>query len=119
MDKIEKKYICKGEGFISIETQTTKNDEKEKKNAIFVFRNVFGGLIFEGFFNETINKIDLYEKNQKYITNFVILMNDKNNNLFMAQCKIPFNNKEDSQSFVDIYKETIKYINNEIKQFSK
>ena len=118
LDKIEKKYICKGEGFISIETMTTKKEEKEKKDAIIVFRNNIGGLIFEGFLNEKINNINFYEKKGYFIVNFVFLMNDKNNNLYMTQCKIPFNNSEDSKAFVDIYNETIKYINLEINQFS-
>jgi hypothetical protein len=119
LDKIEKKYICKGEGFISLETKTTKKNEEEKKDAVFVFRNNIGGLIFEGFLNDKINSIDTYEKKGKFFVNLVFLMNDKDNKLNLAQCKIPFNNEEDSKYFVVIYNEAIKYIKNEIKHFSK
>ena len=118
-DKIEKKYNCKGDGFISFETQTTKKNEVEKKDAVFVFRNNFGGLLFEGFLNDKINSIDTYEKKGKFIVHFVFLMNDKDNKLNLAHCKIPFNSEEDSKYFMDIYNEAIKYIKNEIKHFSK
>lgn len=118
-DKNEKKYISKEEGFISIETQTTKKDENENKTAVFIFRNNIGGLIIEGFLNDKINKIDSYEKNGKHVANFVMLMNDKDNKISMTQCKVPFNNKEDSEKFVNIYNEAIKYIKKEIKEFSK
>lgn len=69
-------------------------------------------MIFKEFFNEGINKIDSYGKNKKYITNFDILKNGNNDNLFIVQCKIPFNNKDYFQSFVNRYKGIIKYINN-------
>lgn len=118
-DKNEKKYICKEEGFISIETQTTKKDENESKTAVFIFRNNIGGLIIEGFLNDKINKIDSYEKNGKHVAKFVFLMNDKDNKISMTQCKVPFNNKEDLEKFVNIYNEAIKYIKKEIKEFSK
>ncbi len=117
LDKDEKKYLNKGEGFISIETQTTKKEENENKSAVFIFRNNIGGLLFEGFLNEKINKINSYEKNGKHIAQFVILMNDKKNNISMTHCKVPFNNKEDSDKFVKIYNESIQYIKKEIKEF--
>ena len=119
LNKVEKKYICKGEGYISIETQTTKNEEKEKKDVVFVFRNNIGRMIFEGFLNEKINSIDSYEKNGKFIVHFVFLINDEKNNLNLEHCKIPFNKEEDSKYFMEIYNDAIKYIKNEIKQFSK
>jgi hypothetical protein len=118
LDKNDKKYINKGEGFISIETQTTKKEENENKSAVFIFRNNIGGLLFEGFLNEKINKINSYEKNGKHIAQFVFLMNDKDNKISMTQCKIPFNNKEDSEKFVKKYNESIQYIKKEIKEFS-
>ena len=118
-NKIEKKYMNKGEGFISIETMTTKKDDKEKKDGIFVLRNNIGGLILEGFLNEKINKFDSSEKNGKHFADFVFLINDKDNKLSLTQCKIPFNKKEDLESFHNVYDETIKYINLELKEFSK
>ena len=118
MDDIEKKFVSKGEGFASIETQTTREEKKEKKNAIFIFRNNIGNLIFEGFLNEKINKIENFEKNDKYIAQFVILMNDKKNKIYMTRSKIYFKNKDDLHEFTNIYNKAIKYINNELKDFS-
>lgn len=118
-DKEEKKYICKGEGFISIETMTTKNDDKEKKDGIVVMRNTIGGLIFEGFLNEKINKFESKEIKGKFLAIFILLMNDKNNNISMTYCKIPFNTKEDFEHFQKVYNETVKYLKLEIKEFSE
>ena len=118
-DKEEKKYICKGEGFISIETMTTKKDDKEKKDGIVVMRNTIGGLIFEGFLNEKINKFESKEIKGKFLAIFVLLKNDKDNNISMTYCKIPFNTKEDFEHFQKVYNETIKYLKLEIKEFSE
>ena len=118
-DKEEKKYICKGEGFISIETMTTKKDDKEKKDGIVVMRNTIGGLIFEGFLNEKINKFESKEIKGKFLAIFILLMNDKNNNISMTYCKIPFNTKEDFEHFQKVYNETVKYLKLEIKEFSE
>jgi len=118
-DKSEKKYICKGEGFISIETMTTKKDDKEKKDGIVVMRNTIGGLIFEGFLNEKINKFESKEVKGKFLAIFIVLMNDKNNNILMTHCKIPFNTKEDFDNFEKVYNETIKYLKLELKEFSE
>jgi hypothetical protein len=118
-DKVEKKYVCKGEGFISIETMTTKNDDKEKKDGIVVMRNTIGGLIFEGFLNEKINKFESKEIKGKFLVIFVLLMNDKENNISLTHCKIPFNTKEDFEHFQKVYNETIKYLKLEIKEFSE
>ena len=118
-DKEEKKYICKGEGFISIETMTTKNDDKEKKDGIVVMRNTIGGVIFEGFLNEKINKFESKEIKGKFLAIFILLMNDKKNNISMTYCKIPFNTKEDFEHFQKVYNETVKYLKLEIKEFSE
>lgn len=118
-DKEEKKYISKGEGFISIETMTTKKDDKEKKDGIVVLRNTFGGLMLEGFLNEKINKFESKEIKGKFLAIFVLLVNDKKNNISMTHCKIPFNTKEDFEHFQKVYNETIKYLKLEIKEFSE
>lgn len=118
-DKEEKKYICKGEGFISIETMTTKKDDKEKKDGIVVMRNTIGGLIFEGFLNEKINKFESKEIKGKFLAIFALLMNDKVNNISMTYCKIPFNTNEEFEHFQKVYNETIKYLKLEIKEFSE
>ena len=118
-DKVEKKYISKGEGFISIETMTTKKDDKERKDGIVVMRNTIGGLIFEGILNEKINKFESKNIKGKFLAIFAILLNNKVNNFSLTFCKIPFNTKEDFEHFQKVYNETIKYLKLEIKEFSE
>ena len=110
LDKKENKYFSKGNGYISIETC----DKDNKKIAVIMFRNNFGGLIFEGFLNKKINKFNSYEKNYKHVGHFVflrkIIKEDKSEDIEFTQCKIPFINKEDLEKFGEKYNEAIKFI---------
>ena len=118
-DKLRKTFISKGEGFIIIETQEKENEDKTKKRfARILYRNSIGGIIFQGIFNEQINKCVVSEKKLKHICLFVFVVQEENtNNLTYAQAKIPFTTEEEINKFVDKYKNTIKYIKNEIDDY--
>ena len=47
----------------------------------------------------------------------MIKQEDEKNNLSYAQAKIPFNTLEEVNKFAEKYKDTIKYIKNEIDEF--
>ena len=116
-DKILKTYVSKGEGFIIIETQENKEDKK--RFARIVYRNLIGGIIFQGILNEKINKCNPYEKKLKHICHIIFLMkeNDEKDNLVLAQAKIPFISQEEINKFEKKYNDSIKYIKNEIDNF--
>jgi hypothetical protein len=59
-DLEKKSFVSKGEGFIIIETQEDK--ENKKRFARIVYRNLIGGIIFQGILNDKINKCQPYEK---------------------------------------------------------
>ena len=126
-DKSQNKFISKGEGFIVIETQENKDDKK--RFARIVYRNLIGGIIFQGIFNDKIFKCNSYEKKLKHICHIFFLMKEiikvkddkekekEKENLMLAQAKILFVSQEEIKKFEMKYNETIKYIKNEIDNF--
>ena len=126
-DKSQNKFISKGEGFIVIETQENKEDKK--RFARIVYRNLIGGIIFQGIFNDKIYKCNSYEKKLKHICHIFFLMKEikakedekekekEKENLMLAQAKILFVSQEEIKKFEMKYNETIKYIKNEINNF--
>jgi len=126
-DKAQNKFISKGEGFIVIETQENKEDKK--RFARIVYRNLIGGIIFQGILNDKIFKCNSYEKKLKHICHIFFLMKEikakedekekekEKENLMLAQAKILFVSQEEIKKFEMKYNETIKYIKNEIDNF--
>ena len=130
-DKAQNKFISKGEGFIVIETQENKEDKK--RFARIVYRNLIGGIIFQGILNDKIYKCHPYEKKLKHICHIFFLMKEikakeedkeedkekekEKDNLILAQAKILFVTQEEIKKFEMKYNETIKYIKNEIDNF--
>ena len=119
-DKLRKTFVSKGEGFLIIETQEKENDKKQKERfARILYRNSIGGIIFQGILHGQINKCIISEKKLKHICLFIFVVKqeDDKNNLSYAQAKIPFNTLEEVNKFSEKYKDTIKYIKNEIDEF--
>jgi len=117
-DKLKKTFVSKGDGFLMIETHEKEEKDKKERYARIVYRNMIGGIIFQGVLNDQINKIVVSEKKLRHICLIVFLMNnEENKNLSLAQCKIPFDKKEDAENFSELYKNTIKYLKNEISDF--
>ena len=123
-DKEKKSFISKGEGFIIIETQ--ENKENKKRFARIIYRNLIGGIIFQGILNDKINKCNPYEKKLKHICHIIFLMKEnktneenkeKDDNFVLAQAKILFANQDEINKFEKKYKDSIKYIKNEINNF--
>ena len=123
-DKEKKSFISKGEGFIIIETQENKEDKK--RFARIIYRNLIGGIIFQGILNDKINKCNPYEKKLKHICHIIFLMKEnktneenkeKDDNFVLAQAKILFANQDEINKFENKYKDSIKYIKNEINNF--
>lgn len=115
-DKENKKFVSKGEGFIVIETQENKEDKK--RIARIVYRNLIGGIIFQGILNDKINKCHPYEKKLKHICLVVFLIKEnQKGNFDMAQAKILFESQEEIKKFENKYNDSIKYIKNEIDDF--
>ena len=129
-DKEKKLFISKGEGFIIIETQENKEDKK--RYARIIYRNLIGGIIFQGILNDKINKCHPYEKKLKHICQIIFLMkenkiNEENkekdnnskekDNFVLAQAKILFATQDEINKFEIKYKDSIKYIKNEINNF--
>ena len=116
-DKENKKFVSKGEGFIVIETQENKEDKK--RFARIVYRNLIGGIIFQGVLNDKVNKCHPYEKKLKHICHIFFLMkeSDEKDNLVLAQAKILFISQEEINKFEKKYNDSIKYIKNEINEF--
>ena len=117
LDKKEKKFISRGEGFLSIEIQEIEKDGKKERFAILIYRNTIGGIIFEGLLDSKVNKFDSYEKKLKKVCHIFFLMKDDKNVPSLAQAKIPFTSEEDVKEFGDKYKNAIKYLKNEIEDF--
>ena len=117
LDKNEKKYISRGEGFLSIESQEIEKDGKKERFVILIYRNTIGGIIFEGVLDSKVNKFDSYEKKLKKVCHIFFLMKDKDNVPSLAQAKIPFTSEEDVKEFEEKYKNAIKYLKNEVEDF--
>ena len=117
LDKNEKKYISRGEGLLSIESQEIEKDGKKERFVILIYRNTIGGIIFEGVLDSKVNKFDSYEKKLKKVCHIFFLMKDKDNVPSLAQAKIPFTSEEDVKEFEEKYKNAIKYLKNEVEDF--
>ena len=118
-DKLKKIFISRGEGYIVIETIEKENKDKKKERfARLVFRNTFGGILFQGIIHGQINKCITSEKKLKHICHFTFLIQkEENKELTLAQVKIPFTTQDEINIFTDKYKNTVKYIKNEIDDF--
>lgn len=120
LNKEEKKYISKGNGYISIEI---KKDNDDKRFAVLMFRNLIGKTLLEGIFNEKIDKFDTYEKKFKYVAHLMVVIKENDekdkNKISICNVKIPFMKNEELKLFEDKYKETIKFINKEIDDIKK
>ena len=120
LNKEEKKYISKGNGYISIEI---KKDNDDKRFAVLMFRNLIGKTLLEGIFNEKIDKLDTYEKKFKYVAHLMVVIKENDekdkNKISICNVKIPFMKNEELKLFEDKYKETIKFINKEIDDIKK
>ena len=117
LDKKEQKFVSKGEGFLSIEIQEMEKEGKNERYAILMFRNIIGGIIFEGILDSKMNKFDSYEKELKKFCHIFFLVKGEDNALTLAQAKIPFNSDEEIKEFEEKYNNAIKYIKNEISDF--
>ena len=118
-DKLKKTFVSRGEGFIIIETQEKENsDNKKERFARIVYRNLIGGIIFQGVIHDKINKCVKLEKKLKHICHIVFLTKEENNEeLSLAQAKIVFSTQDEIDNFSDKFNNTIKYIKNEIDDF--
>lgn len=117
LDKKEQKFVSKGEGFLSIEIQEMEKEGKNERYAILMFRNIIGGIIFEGILDSKMNKFDTYEKELKKVCHIFFLIKGEENVMALAQAKIPFNSDEEVKEFEDKYNNAIKYIKKEIEDF--
>jgi hypothetical protein len=113
-NKEEKKYISKGNGFISIEI---KQDDDKKRFATLIFRNIVGNTLLNGILNEKISKFESYEKKFKHVAHIIVIKkeNTKENSICISNIKIPFMKNEELELFENKYKNAIKFINNEIE----
>jgi len=118
-EKLKKTFVSRGEGFIIIETQEKENkDNKKERFARIVYRNLIGGIIFQGILHDKINKCVKLEKKLKHICHVIFLTKEENSEeLSLAQAKIVFTTQEEIDTFYEKYNNTIKYIKNEIDDF--
>ena len=104
--KENKKYISKGNGFLSIETSKDKN----KKSSVIVFRNHGGNKLVEGFIINNLSKIITEEKNYKNIAIVYYLSINNLGKKELNVAKIPFSNIELFQNFKKAFEDSIKYV---------
>ena len=118
-DKLKRTFVSRGEGFVIIETQEKENnDQKKERFARIVFRNLIGGIIFQGVIHDTINKCVKLEKKLKHVCHIIFLMKEDNSEeLSLAQSKIVFSAQDEIDNFSEKFNNTIKYIKNEIDDF--
>ena len=118
-DKLKKTFVSRGEGFVIIETQEKENkDHKKERFARIVFRNLIGGIIFQGVLHDKINKCVKLEKKLKHVCHIIFLMKEDNSEeLSLAQSKIVFSTQDEIDNFSEKFNNTIKYIKNEIDDF--
>ena len=118
-EKLKKTFVSRGEGFIIIETQEKENkDNKKERFARIIYRNLIGGIIFQGILHDKINKCVKLEKKLKHICHVIFLTKEENSEeLSLAQAKIVFTTQEEIDTFYEKYNNTIKYIKNEIDDF--
>jgi hypothetical protein len=104
--RITKKYVSKGNGFLSVEV----SKDKIKKSSVIVFRNQGGNKLVEGFIRPNISKIEGEEKNYKNIATIWYIYLNELGNTELGAAKIPFSNSEDFKNFKTAFEESIKYI---------
>lgn len=117
LDKNLKKFVSRGEGFLSIECQEIEKDNKKERFAVIIYRNTIGGIIFEGILDIKVNKFDSYEKKLKKVCHIFFLMKGEGDAPSLAQAKIPFTSDDDVKEFGDKYNNAIKYLKNEVEDF--
>jgi hypothetical protein len=81
----EKKYLSKGNGFLSIEYTNVG-----KKAGLIVYRNTMGNKIIEGILSPSVGKFSKYIKNFKHVAcvSYITKAKDK---FEVNSCKIPVN----------------------------
>ena len=105
--KDEKKYVSKGNGYLSVET--AKETEKAKM-AVVVFRNQMGTKIIEGFLNDKLKKIETYMKNYKYVASFSYIEFNEKKEPIVGFAKVPFTHDEELKAFEKGYNEALEYL---------
>ena len=103
----EKKYVSKGNGYLSVET--AKETEKAKM-AVVVFRNQMGTKIIEGFLNEKLKKIETYMKNYKYVASFSYIEFNEKKEPIVGFAKVPFAHDDELKMFEKGYNEALDYL---------
>ena len=104
--RITKKYVSKGNGFLSVEISKDKN----KKSSVIVFRNQGGNKLVEGFIISNLSKIKTEEKNYKNIAIVYYLSINNLGKKEISVAKIPFSNIELFQNFKKAFEDSIKYV---------
>ncbi len=104
--RITKKYVSKGNGFLSVEISKNKN----KKRGVIVFRNQGGNKIIEGFITSNISKIEREEKHYKTIATIWYIYFNELGNTELGAAKIPFRNNDEFKKFKNSFEECIEYI---------
>ncbi len=104
--RITKKYVSKGNGFLSVEISKNKN----KKRGVIVFRNQGGIKIIEGFITSNISKIEREEKHYKTIATIWYIYFNELGNTELGAAKIPFRNNDEFKKFKNSFEECIEYI---------
>ena len=105
--KDEKKYVSKGNGYLSVET--AKETEKAKM-AVVVFRNQMGTKIIEGFLNDKLKKIETYMKNYKYVASFSYIEFNEKKEPIVGFAKVPFTHDDELKAFEKGYNEALEYL---------
>jgi len=100
-NKETKKYISKGEGYLSLEYT-----DKPSKVGVVVFRNKMGSKIFDGIITAKFEKIESSVRNFKYLS--IISTIQKNKEKFdLATIKLSFSREDESKEFENSFKEII------------
>lgn len=105
--KDEKKYVSKGNGYLSVET--AKETEKARM-AVVVFRNQMGTKIIEGFLNDKLKKIETYMKNYKYVASFSYIEFNEKKEPIVGFAKVPFTHDDELKAFEKGYNEALEYL---------
>jgi len=100
-NKETKKYISKGEGYLSLEYT-----DKPSKVGVLVFRNKMGSKIFDGIITAKFEKIESSVRNFKYLS--IISTIQKNKEKFdLAMIKLSFSREDEFKEFENSFKEII------------
>ena len=104
--RITKKYVSKGNGFLSVEISKDKNN----KRGVMVFRNQGGYKLVEGFIISNISKIESEEKHYKTIATIWYIYFNELGNIQLGTAKIPFSNNYEFIKFKNSFEECIEYV---------